>query len=64
MGFENAKSNSNFSKYFISYLEIPGQFNCVDKSGHILAAAYSSKIVFWDLRTGKQRTEFTSSFYG
>lgn len=55
---------ATFQSKFIFMVEIPGQFNCIDKSGHILAAAYSSKLVFWDLRNGKQRGEFTGSFNG
>lgn len=37
-------------------VEIPGKFNCVDKTEHILAAGCGSNIIFWDLRKMKQRS--------
>lgn len=41
---------------------MPAKFNTIDKSSHILAAAYSNHITFWDLRKMKQRSEFKDSF--
>lgn len=45
-------------------VEIPGKFNSIDRTHHILAGANNSNIVFWDLRKMKQRSEFTDSFDG
>lgn len=33
-------------------------------SEHVLCGAYGSKLVFWDLRKMKQRSEFNDSFNG
>jgi hypothetical protein len=36
----------------------------LDLSEDILCAAHTSKLVFWDLRKMKQRSEFNESFNG
>lgn len=46
------------------YQRIPGKFNSLDKTGHILAGATGSNIIFWDLRKSKQRADFKDSFNG
>lgn len=55
---------THFKVKLFGCLEIPGNFNSVDKTQHIMAAANNSNIVFWDLRKMKQRSEFKDSFDG
>lgn len=51
-----------FQSIMIWYVGVPAKFNTIDKSNHILAAAYNDHITFWDLKKRKQRTEFKDSF--
>ncbi len=59
---ERSYRNSQVSSFII--LEPGAEFNVLDLSEHILCAAHTSKLVFWDLRKMKQRAEFNDSFNG
>ena len=50
------KQIHKFLSTYLLILEPGAQFNCLDLSEHILCAAHTSKLVFWDLRKMKQRS--------